>query len=346
VKIILATIQTPFIHGGAEYLIRGLNDALSERGVYVERVSMPFRFAPLSEVSRSMEIWENEDLTLLNGYEADHIICLQFPTYYLKHPHKVLWLLHQYRMVYDLWDTPFATEFRKLPEAAVLRDSIRQKDAEFLSEIPKRFTIAKNVSSRLERYTGVSSTPIYHPPFMAEGFYNAPAESYVLVPSRLEEAKRQSMFIRAMKYVRSKVVGLVCGDGGQKPNLEALAAELGVDDRITFLGQVTDGEKLGLYAHCLCVFFGPYDEDYGYVTLEAMLSQKAVITCSDSGGPLEFVVPGHTGFVTAPDPEQIAETIDWLHDHPAIAVDAGKAGLQRYSDLNISWRAVVESLLG
>ena len=39
----------------------------------------------------------------------------------------------------------------------------------------------------------------------------------------------------------------------------------------------------------LGVIFPPLDEDYGYVTLEAMLAAKPVITCTDSGGPLEFV---------------------------------------------------------
>ena len=46
------------------------------------------------------------------------------------------------------------------------------------------------------------------------------------------------------------------------------------------------------YAHSLGVIFPAVDEDYGYVTLEAMLSSKPVITCADSGGPLEFVVDG------------------------------------------------------
>jgi len=58
------------------------------------------------------------------------------------------------------------------------------------------------------------------------------------------------------------------------------------------------------------------DEDLGYVALEAMYAGKPVVTCLDSGGPLEFVVHDQTGFVTEPTPEALAEAIDRLADHP------------------------------
>ena len=49
------------------------------------------------------------------------------------------------------------------------------------------------------------------------------------------------------------------------------------------------------------MLYPPYDEDFGYVTLEAFLSRKPVITATDSGGPNEFVVDGVNGFVRAPE---------------------------------------------
>jgi glycosyltransferase involved in cell wall biosynthesis len=96
----------------------------------------------------------------------------------------------------------------------------------------------------------------------------------------------------------------------------------------------------------LAVFFGPFDEDYGYITLEAMLSSKAVITCSDSGGPLEFVEESETGFVVEPEPEQIAERIDYLYSNPSKARDMGRAGRAAYATKNISWEHVASQLLG
>ena len=345
-KIILATIQTPFIYGGAEYLIRGLQQGLENAGHAVERVSMPFRFSPIDQVRRSMETWEGEDLAVINGRKADLVICLQFPTYYLKHPAKALWLLHHYRPFYDLWNTPFVGDVKKQPGASSLRDKVREKDTIHFRECSPRLTIARNVSSRLERYNGISSTPVYHPPHMAERFYSAPAESYVFVPSRLEETKRHELLIRAMAQVNTNISAIICGDGGLRARLEGLTEELDIKNRVKFIGHVSEEEKLGLYAHCLCVFFGPYDEDYGYVTLEAMLSQKPVITCSDSGGPLEFVVQHRTGVIVDPRPEEIAGAIDFLNSNRRQAAEMGANGLDRYHDLNICWEIVVDKLTG
>ena len=54
----------------------------------------------------------------------------------------------------------------------------------------------------------------------------------------------------------------------------------------------------------------PFDEDFGYVTLEAFLSRKPVITATDSGGPLEFVDDGVNGSIIAPQPESLADAIN------------------------------------
>ena len=121
--------------------------------------------------------------------------------------------------------------------------------------------------------------------------------------------------------------------------------ELKLGDRVEWLGMVSEEQKRDLYANCLGVIFPPVDEDYGYVTLEAMLSSKPVITCSDSGGPLEFVVDRQTGLVADPTPESLAQAMDALWADRRDAVAMGEAGRARYEDLKISWKNVVEKLL-
>jgi glycosyltransferase involved in cell wall biosynthesis len=81
------------------------------------------------------------------------------------------------------------------------------------------------------------------------------------------------------------------------------------------------------------------------VTLEAMLSSKPVITCADSGGPLEFVVDGQTGLTADPTPESLARAMDALWTDRRGAAAMGEAGRARYQDLDISWANVVEKLL-
>lgn len=86
------------------------------------------------------------------------------------------------------------------------------------------------------------------------------------------------------------------------------------------------------------------DEDYGYITLEAMAASKAVITAKDSGGPLEFVVDGETGYVTEPDAKAIAEKIDELAVSETQAAEMGKKAKKHLSEMDISWANVVKEL--
>jgi glycosyltransferase involved in cell wall biosynthesis len=345
VKVAIATVQVPFIRGGADNLTSGLREALVEHGVEVEVVTLPFRFHPPDEVLRSMHAWRQEDFTHLNGIAVDRVICLTFPSFYLHHPHKVAWLLHQHRAVYELWDTPYAQELRRSNQGQELRRQIMAQDTRHLRSCRKVFTIAREVSRRMRRFNAVRSTPLYHPPRFADRFYNAGAEPFVFFPSRLELLKRQDLLVRAMQYVKAPVAALIAGEGGWRPSLERLIGELGLQHRVQLMGRISHDELLACYARCRGVFFGPYREDYGYVTLETMLAAKPVITCEDSGGALEFVRHGQTGLVTAPDPRAIAEAIDELHFHPRSAEQMGRAGLERYRKMNISWHQVVEGLL-
>jgi glycosyltransferase involved in cell wall biosynthesis len=345
VKIGIAAIQTPFIDGGAQYHIAELHAALRNAGHTVASISIPFRFWPIAQVRRAMDIWSSEDFTQLNGHELDRVICLQFPAYYVRHPAKVLWLMHQYRVAYELWDTPYAQDFRNEPGANVLRDYIHASDTELLGSIQTRYATSKNVARRLQRHNRLSASPLYHPPPNAEKFFSAPAEDYIFAPGRLEVAKRLDLLIGAIPYLKTAISVLITGDGGQRPQLEKLVKDLKVEGCVRFLGQIPNAEKIGLYAHCLSVYFAPFDEDLGYVTLEAMLSSKPVITCVDSGGPLEFVRHGETGLVVEPKPEAIAAAIEQLSTNRRTAARLGLEARERYDKFAMSWPNVVEQLL-
>ena len=344
-RIGIATVQVPFIHGGAEILVDGLMKAIRESGHQVEEISMPFRFAPVYEVERSMDIWSNQNWENMNGYDMDLVICLKFPSFYLHHPHKVAWIIHQHRAVYDLWNTSFTEGLSESDEGKNLQKDVMKRDTEALNKIGKIFTIAKTVSQRLQNFNQIKSTPLYHPPQFAGCFYNLPAEPYIFCPSRLENLKRQDLLIRAMQYVKSPVVALIAGDGGTRDSLQGLIDQLDLGQRVRLIGRITNEEMLGFYAQCLGVFFGPYNEDYGYVTLEAMLASKPIITCTDSGEPTEFVIHKETGFIVDPNPEQIADAIDRLYFHQNRTDAMGKNARERYNSIDISWQNVIQKLL-
>lgn len=338
-RALVATVAHPFIQGGAESHASGLVQAFRERGIEAELLTMPFRFFPPKDILRAQEVWSAEDFSCPSGYEVDLLVCLKYPSWGAQHPRKVAWVLHQHRSVYELFDAQSATA-----EEHALRRAIHEYDRRHLSGAKAVFANSRRVAERLRSSVGVASEPLYHPPPLAKQHYCQDALPYIFAPSRLETLKRQHLLVEAMRFVRSPVAALLSGAGGQRPQLEALIAKHQLEGRVHLCGRLSEGQLLEHYARCLGVFFAPFDEDYGYITLEAMLSSKPVITATDSGGPNEFVLDGETGLVVAPEPEAVAAAIDRLHAESALAARMGRAGRERYLAQDISWGQVVERL--
>lgn len=339
-NIIVTACQVPFIFGGATHQVNGLVKALQAAGHNVELLRFPFQFSPEAAIHALMKHCEGLDLSRPNGQTVDRVISLQFPGYGVQHPKHVVWVMHQHRAVYELFDPATAT-----PEHVTLRAAVTEYDQRVLSRASHRFAESPRVAERLMQYNGLASEPLAHPPAFADRFCCAPAQPYIFYPSRLETLKRQDLLIEAARQLRSPVSILIAGTGGQHHALAQKIAHHGLEHRVRLLGHLTEAEKFAFYAHALAVFFGPYDEDYGYITLEAMLSSKPVLTCTDSGGPLAFVVDGETGFVLPPQPDAIAAAIDQLHAQPERAAQMGRAGRDHYLGMDINWTRTVERLL-
>jgi glycosyltransferase involved in cell wall biosynthesis len=339
-KILVTANQVPFMPGGADYHISGVVDSLRQHGHSVELLRFPFRFQPEVEVQRLMDFCEGTDLNRPNGMLVDRVISLQFPAYGVRHDHHRVWIMHQHRSVYELYDEQPAS-----PEHAALRDTVHEFDARTLGRAQRLFANSATVAKRLQTYNQLQAEPLYHPPHGADRFFTDEALDYLFCPSRLETLKRQELIIRAAAHLRSPVVLLLGGEGGQRHYYERLISELGVEHKVRLIGRFSEAEKQVLYARSLGVVFVPRDEDYGYITLEAMLAAKPVITCTDSGGPLEFVEHDSNGLVVEPQPEALAAAIDSLHEQRNRARDMGEQGKADYAHYGISWQNVVEHLL-
>lgn len=343
-RILIATVQVPFIAGGAELQTQGLRQALREAGHQAEVVTLPFRFSPAPAVLQSMDAWSDQDLAQVDAGPVDLVIPLRFPAIYLRHPRKRVWLMHQHRSVYELYDTPFGEQSSD-GAAAALKDEITRRDTAALAAAERVFTTSPEVSARLQRFNGVDSRVILHPPARAESYDGGECLPYVFFPSRLESLKRQDLLVRAMRHVNAPVMALIAGEGGQADALARLVRDNGLAHRVKFLGRIDDATMRAYYRHALAVFFGPLLEDYGYITLEAMLASRAVITCTDSGGPTHFVRHGETGYVVEPSPEAVAGAIDALWSDRAAAARMGRNGRELYESLDISWPNAVQRLL-
>lgn len=339
-NIAIPSIHTPFVRGGDYLMTGGLKTALEKSGHRVEIIRYPFDYCSVPAISELMDFCAHQNVESFNGYPVDKVIALQFPAYYVQHPDKSLWLMHQYRAVYDLFDPAQASDTLK-----ALKQKIQEFDDREFPHFFPRFTMCRNISDRLDKFNHISAPPLYHPPAHEGRFYCDDSYDYIFFPSRLEHLKRQDLLIRAMACTRSPVVAVIAGEGGKKPELARLIRQLNLADNVCLAGYIDENEKHALYARSLGVFFGPYDEDYGYVTLEAMLSSKPVVTCTDSGGPLEFVVDRETGFVVDPEPELIGEKIDWLYANRQKAKEMGRAGRHVYLEKKITWDHVVEHLV-
>jgi glycosyltransferase involved in cell wall biosynthesis len=339
--VLVCEAQVPFVHGGAEVHVRQLVRELRARGFATELVSVPFKWYPKEEILPHAAAWRLLDLSESNGRAVDLVIGTKFPSYFARHPRKVAWLIHQYRAAYELCGTEYS-DFAHTELDVGLRDTLMRLDTKMLGECRALFTNARNTASRLAKFNGLVAEPLYHPPKLASRLVPGPYSDYVLSVGRLESVKRVDLIIAAMAAVPSSIRLMIAGDGTQRQNAERAAEQAGVADRVTFLGNVEDDDLIALYAGALAVVYPPYDEDFGYVTLEAFLARKPVITCTDSGGPHEFVIEGVNGFVCAPEPGELAAAIDRLAADRARAARMGDAGHEAASA--ITWDGVIEKL--
>lgn len=340
--VLVCEAQVPFVHGGAEMHVRQLVRELRSRGFDTELVSVPFKWYPKEEILPHAAAWRLLDLSEANGRPIDLVIATKFPTYFVRHPRKVAWLIHQYRAAYELCGTEYS-DFAHTELDVGLRDHLMRLDTAALAECTRLFANARNTAGRLSKYNGLHAEPLYHPPQLASRLAPGPSGNYVLSVGRIESVKRVDLVIRAMAAIDAPIRLVIAGDGTQRANAERTAETAGVSDRVTFLGGVGDDELLALYAGALAVIYPPFDEDFGYVTLEAFLARKPVVTCVDSGGPNEFVVDGVNGFVCPPQPEPIASAVNRLAADRGLAAAMGDAGHATAS--RITWDGVIEKLV-
>ncbi|BBI35679.1 glycosyltransferase family 4 protein [Cohnella abietis] len=339
-KVAICHAQVPFVRGGAELLVESLQSELIKRNYDSEIIALPFKWYPDQQLVQSMLNWRLTDISESNGESIDLVIATKFPSYGITHPNKVTWLVHQYRQVYELVGTEYSS-YGHSAESLALRELIMRYDTNTLTESKKIFSIAHNVTDRLRKFNRIEAETLYHPPKHVGHYYCSQFDKYILSVGRLDTIKRIDLLIKALKNTDSSMKCVIAGKGPERENLERLVASLNLENRVEFLGFVEDKQLLELYANCTAVYFAPYDEDYGYVTLEAFLSSKPVITLADSGGVLEFVKHEHSGIV-ANSVNDVSEAINKLGRSAATAQELGYNG-QLAVD-HFSWDHVIDQL--
>jgi glycosyltransferase involved in cell wall biosynthesis len=341
VKVAVLNNSAPFIRGGAEFLADSLVAELGKRGHDVELVKVPLRWATCRDIAESMAAAAS-----LRIPEADRVIALKFPAYLVPHQNKVVWLLHQFRQVYELWDTPY----RGLPdgpETDALRRAIVRADGRAFRESQKVLCNSTVTQGRLRQFNAIDSEVLLAPHSDLARYQPGPFGDYVLAIGRITESKRQHLLAEAMARVPSGVRLVIAGapeDPADLERINKIVAAHGLGSRVEVIARfISDEEKARLISHSRAVAYLPVDEDsYGYVTAEAMTAGKPVITCADSGGILELVEDGRTGIVAEPNPESVAAAITRIGRR---AQPMGAAAATKVKGLGLSWDRAIERLL-
>jgi glycosyltransferase involved in cell wall biosynthesis len=320
-----------------------LRTQLERHGLRADVANVPFKWYPVSEIPRQALAWRLLDLTESNGTPVDLVIPTKFPTYLVRHPCKVAWLFHQHREAYDLYGTPYCS-FSDSPDDQRVREQIVTMDGAALRECRRIFTISKNVAARLQRYNGLAAEALYPPPQHLGRYHHASWGDYLFYAGRLDRLKRVDLLLDALARTRSSARLKIAGTGPLAGELQRQIERLGLSARVELLGFVSTDDLLALYAACRAALYAPVNEDYGYVTVEAFLSGKPLLTTSDAGGPLEFVRDDESGLVAEPRADALADAIDRLWDWPQARLrEAGEAGRRVVAD--VTWERVIERLV-
>lgn len=378
---LIAPSPVPFTIGGAEKLWWGMLEHINQHtGHEAELIKIPSPERSFPELIRSYEAFSQLDLshfdrvisTKYPAWMVDH------PEHYCYLQHKLRGLYDTYHfcgqpeqlepkrypahyqaLIQLLQQTP---ERSQLPELFSQLKSLEQEDdysrhcafpgpltravVHHLDAIAQRpgairhyGAISYNVANRRDYFPQGADVQVEHHPSDLKGIRGG-EYNYIFTVSRLDGPKRLDLLIQAFRQLPNQIELRIAGSGPEEQKLKALAEG---DERIRFLGRITDKEIADQYADALFVPFMPYDEDFGLITIEAMSAGKAVLTTTDAGGVNEFVENGVSGFSVAPEVDALKQAMSQLlADHDA-TVRMGEQARDKVA--HISWEATLAPLL-
>jgi len=343
-RVLILSTYVPFIYGGNVNFINWLSLKLKEfyPEFLVDTILIPF------SDDHNLILDQIDALKRLKFNYGDILICSRPFSYVVNHPYKVVWFMHHLRYLYDLWDTKFNPLNVNDKKNIELRKKIIEIDNIALRSAKKVFAISKTVANRLKKFNNIDSEVLYPPLFNNDQYYSESYGDYIYFPSRITGSKRQHIPIQAMKYTKSNVKLIISGNIEGKyfrNHIQPILKDNEISSKVKIIDKfLTEEEKLRLYANSLAVVFTPYDEDYGYITLEAFYSKKLLITLIDSGGPTEFIENEYNGFILENDLKMLAQTFDRLYYNKDLARKMGENAYEYILSKSITWDKVFESI--
>lgn len=336
--------MAPFVWGGAEELAVHLEKNLLLAGHEVEVLRIPFQWEPAVGIPAQMLLVDAIELQ-----NVDHVIALKFPAYLIRHPKKTLWLLHQYRQAYELFDTGHSN-ISADQTGNEIRTIIRNADNETFKNACHIFTNSDVTRQRLMKHNGFDAEVLFPPLNDPELFTGGESQGYIFAGGRVNNMKRQFLLIEAMALAASDVRLIVAGPPetpADTIHLQRLIEEYGLQERVKLDLRFLSREELASYVNGAnaCAYI-PFDEDsLGYVAMEAATASKPIISTNDSGGVLGLVHHLKTGWIAEPNPESLAAVLNQASQNTDSVREMGRAACKLWDDMEISWPSTIKKLL-
>jgi glycosyltransferase involved in cell wall biosynthesis len=339
----IVTSSPPGVEGGHLVIARSLVAAAREAGYDARLVITPDNGFG-RQASSYWSTWRT-DVRQVGGQPVDQVLSLRYPSYAVRHPAHVCWLNHTMREYYDLW--PRFSASISVPnrvKEGIRKATIHAADRWLLTRnVGKVVAQSRTIRSRLANDFGIAADVLWPPP-PPRAYRCETYGPYIFAVSRLTPLKRIDLLLRALaEPIAGNVRAVIAGEGDERRALEDLASRLGVAERATFLGWLGEEALLDHFARCRAVCFAPLAEDYGFVTVEAFASAKAVVTCADSGGPAELVRHDQSGLVCEPTPPALAAALARLTEDAALSERLGAAAAAQAAGM--TWPAAVKQLV-
>ena len=378
---VVAPAPVPTVQGGAERLWKGLCDHINqETSSRADLITLPSPETTFTELVTSYRHFSELDLTqfdrIISGkypaWMVDH------PDHYLYMVHKLRGVYDTYDLHSEAlseWLRGAPREVRALEQVitrvspgrevlsefwGILGEALRpdfeswfafpgpltRRVIHFLDDIGineksiHKFCAISNTVAQRDNYFPDAVNPLVLHPTTELQVISPTANEYLFTVSRLDAPKRIDLLIRAFMATEIDSQFRIAGAGPQLGRLKKLAS---MDSRIIFLGEISDQELIQQYAGSAYVPFIPYDEDYGLVGIEAMLSAKALLTTVDAGGINEVFVPDQMGLSVQPDQQKLAQAMNWMSENAAEVQRMGRAA--RAGATLITWQNIISIMV-
>lgn len=207
-------------------------------------------------------------------------------------------------------------------------------------------------------YPSINFASFSHTPENVSNLFPPSVKCVFLSINRYERKKNLSLAIKAFAEAlrelgaleRPKMHLVMAGGYDERVienkeyylELRQLTQSLEVNDNVTFIRSCSEGQKAGLLDSCRALIYTPSDEHFGICPLEAMFARRPVVAVN-SGGPLETVVDGKTGFLCEPTAKEFAKKMVFLYQNRGSSMEMGLAGREHIM-ASFSFRAFTEKL--